>query len=85
MDDLSLRAELDGVTTLFVTPIDNATYMECIDDDALGGADGYFVVRSCRDQSRSAFEVLAKAATFEAAGVLFDMIVSGRARQPYGV
>lgn len=75
MDDLLLSADIDDLTTLSVSPIDQTTYAECIDDDTLGGANGYFVIRSSRRLDRSAFEVLAKATSFEAAAAIFDMIV----------
>jgi len=75
MDDLLLKADIDDLTTLSVSPIDHQTYSECIDNDTLGGADGYFVIRSSRGNGRAAFEVLAKASSFEAAAAIFDMIV----------
>ena len=82
MDDLVLQARLDEFTTLKVSPIDSETYSEFVEDDTLGGSFGYFVVRSSRLQDRPRFEILAKAASFEAASQIFDMIVSAaRPRQ----
>ena len=74
MDDLTLTATLDDSSTLYVTPLDALAYSEHVEDDRLGGADGYFVIR----ETATSFEVLAKAPSFEAAGSLFDLIVSGR-------
>ncbi len=78
MDDLTLQAKIDDLTTLYVSPVAKETYFECIDEDSLGGADGYFVVRSSRSPLRPAFEILAKAPSFEAAEIIFDMIVGRR-------
>lgn len=74
MDDLGLIATLDDSSTLYVTPLDTQAYAEHVENDGLGGADGYFVVR----ETASTFEVLAKAPSFEAAGNLFDLIVTAR-------
>ncbi|MEL6592597.1 MAG: hypothetical protein AAFQ68_21040 [Bacteroidota bacterium] len=80
MDDLMLEARLDEFTTLKVAPVDSETYAELVEDDTLGGSGGYFVVRSSTSENRPRFEILAKAASFDAAGTIFDMIV-GSARQ----
>lgn len=76
MDDLALVAALDDSSTLYVTPLDTQAYSEYVENDRLGGSDGYFVVR----ETASSFEVLAKAASFEAAGELFDLIVTAAQR-----
>lgn len=80
MDDVILKAKLDSETTLYVSPIAPETYDEHIDEDNLGGGTGYFVLRGKRIGPREHLEILAKAPTFEAAGDLFDMIVSARRR-----
>ena len=75
-----LQARLDEQTTLTVSPIDEQTYAEYVGDENLGGSAGYFVLRTSKTKAGPRFEVLAKAPTFEAAGQLFDMIVSSRRR-----
>lgn len=80
MEDLILRAKIDDSITLYVSPIDHQTYNEYVDDDNLGGGDGYFLARSLRDGATERFEILAKAPTFAAAADLFDMIVGASRR-----
>lgn len=80
MDDFILRAKLDDSTTLYVSPIARQTYAEYVDGDNLGGGDGYFVVRSSGHGRSSRFEVLAKAASADAAADLFDLIVGSAQR-----
>lgn len=75
-----LRAKLDDCTTLYVSPIDRQTYAEYVDEDNLGGGEGYFVIRSLRTGQSERLEVLAKAPSFAAAGDLFDMIVGATRR-----
>lgn len=77
MDDLVLRADLGDSTYLYISPISRSTYDEYVQDDNLGGDNGYFVLRSRRTGPQR-LEVLAKAPTLEAASDLFDMIVSAR-------
>jgi hypothetical protein len=75
MDDRVLKAKIDDFTTLYVSPLDPQIFSEHLDEDNLGGSDGYFVTRTTglgRDQR---FEILAKAPSFEAAEDIFDMIV----------
>ena len=79
MDDLMLQARLDDRTTLTVAPIDDQTYADYMGDENLGGSQGYFVLRTSRTETGSRFEILAKAPSFEAAGELFEMIVSRKA------
>ncbi len=80
MDDIILRAAIDTETTLYITPIAAETYAEHIEHDNLGGGSGYFVLRGRRIGLKEHLDILAKAPTFEAAGDLFDMIVSARKR-----
>ena len=75
MEDVVLRTSLDDSTSLYVSPLSRQTYAEHVEDDNLGGAQGYFVVRS-RATGDNRLEVLAKAPTFEAAEALFDLIVA---------
>ena len=78
MDDLGLSAKIDEYTTICVSPIERETYANYIEDDSLGGDLGYFLIRHSRRENRPVFEILAKAPSFEAAGEIFDMIVSKR-------
>lgn len=75
MEDLVLRANLEDGVTLYVSPIDRQTYVEHVQDDNLGGGEGYFLMRSLRQESGERFEILAKAPSFAAASDLFDMVV----------
>lgn len=76
MEDIVLKADLDDSTSLYVSPVDQQTYEEHVDNDVLGGLDGYFIFRS-RRTGYPRLEILAKAPTFEMASELFDMIVVG--------
>ena len=78
MDDLMLSARIDDETTLRVSPIAPQTFAECVDEDTIGGASGYFVLLSRKSASRQSTEILAKAPNFEAAEALFDILVSRR-------
>jgi hypothetical protein len=75
MEDLMLSARIDENTTLRVSPIAPQTYLECIDEDTLGGDRGYFVLLSRKNTNQKSPEILAKAPNFDAAEALFDLIV----------
>jgi hypothetical protein len=75
-----LQARLDENTTLTVSPLDDETYAEFVEEDTLGGCLGYFLLKSTRHGSDTRFEVLAKTPTFEAAHSLFQMIVGSSRR-----
>ena len=75
-----LRAEIEDGTVLYVSTIARQTYDEHVEDDNLGGDEGYFVIRTRMDHGTSRFEVLAKASNFDAAGDIFDMIVGASNR-----
>jgi hypothetical protein len=62
---------------VYISPISRETYAEHVQDDNLGGAGGYFVLRSRRSGPQR-LEVLAKVPTLEAASDLFDMIMAAR-------
>jgi len=79
-----LRAEIDSDTFLYVSPISSETYQEHVEIDNLGGRGGYFVLRSKRRGTKETLDVLAKAASFDAAGEIFDMIVAARRHQLAG-
>ena len=72
MDDLALMATLPDSSKLYVTPLDPRTYAAYMESDVLGGGNGYFVIRTTADS----FEILAKAPSFAAAGLIFDLITS---------
>ena len=74
MEEIVLRARLGEETYLYISPISRETYDDQIQDDDLGGDNGYFVLRSHRSGERR-LEVLAKVPTLEAANALFDIIV----------
>lgn len=76
MEDQVLKAQLNEHTTVYVTTIDCETYKEHVTEDNLGGGQGYFLIRAWKKGDISRFDVLAKAPSFDAAGDLFDMLVS---------
>ena len=78
MDDIVMRERIDESTTLCISPISRETYDEHVELDNLGGEGGYFVLRS-RRIGEQRLEVLAKAPTLEAAGLLFDLIIQALA------
>lgn len=69
-----LKADLDDATSLYVSPVSQQTYEEQIGDGALGGSNGYFVLRS-RKYGTQRLEILAKATSLEAAEQIFDLII----------
>jgi hypothetical protein len=77
MDDIILRTTLGESRTLYIAPIDRDTYDEHVEDDNLGGEDGYFVLLA-HEAGYPRVEVLAKVPTLEAARALFGLI-SGNA------
>ena len=74
MEEIVLRAKLGEEAYLYISPISRETYDDQIQDDDLGGDNGYFVLRSHRSGERR-LEVLAKVPTLEAANALFGIIV----------
>ena len=72
MDDVTLIAKLDAETTVYVSPMHDHTYQEFVENDTLGGSSGYFVTR----QRGSRYEVLAKAASLDAAREIFALITA---------
>ena len=70
MDDITLFAQLDSETKLYITPVHDQTYREYLDDDSLGGSNGYFITR---ERGRD-FEILAKAASLDAAREIFGLL-----------
>jgi hypothetical protein len=84
MEDMVLRAEIGGGAVLYVSPIDRQTYDEHIEDDNLGGGEGYFIIKAQHHNGTNHFEILAKAASFAAAGDIFDLIVGANATKRIG-
>jgi hypothetical protein len=76
MEDVVLKVKLHETTCLYVSPITRQAYDEHVEEDNLGGDNGYFIIRS-HTVGAQRLEILAKAPTFEAAGCLFDLIVLG--------
>lgn len=74
MDDITLAARLDDGTMLYVTPVHDQTYDEFVENDNLGGPNGYFITR----QRRCHFEVLGKATSLDAAREIFALLTSSR-------
>jgi hypothetical protein len=74
MDDITLVAKIDNDTTLYVSPMHDQTYCEFVENDNLGGSGGYFIARERFNQ----FEILAKAANFDAAREIFGMLTAIR-------
>lgn len=72
MDEITLVAKLDSITTLYVSPLHDYTYREFVEDDSLGGSSGYFIAR----ERESEFEILAKAANLDAAREIFGMLTA---------
>lgn len=76
MDDVTLMAKLTTGATIYVSPVHDQTYTEYVEADNLGGPHGYFISMERGDK----FEVLAKAASLDAAQSLFNMLVGGSRR-----
>jgi hypothetical protein len=72
MDDITLVAKIDNDTTLYVSPMHDQTYSEFVEADNLGGSGGYFIARERKNQ----FEILAKAASLDAAREIFGMLTA---------
>lgn len=79
MEDLYMEGEV-GDQVIFVTPLSHKMYREA-NAHGLGGSEGYFVCASFKSRPEAGFEVLAKAASMEAAQMIFSALVrSGRAK-----
>lgn len=74
MEDVALIAKLTSGETIYVSPMHDQTYHEYVETDNLGGPIGYFISME-RGQT---FEVLAKAASLEAARALFGILVGAK-------
>ena len=74
MEDVTLSARLRDGTMVYASPVHADTYCEYVENDSLGGASGYFITRERGDS----FEILAKAASLEAARELIGLLCIGR-------
>lgn len=72
MDDVTLVARLQDDTTVYVSPMHDYTYQEFVENDSLGGPSGYFITR----ERGNKYEVLAKAASLDAAREIFSLITA---------
>lgn len=74
MDDFYLSETIND-DTIFVTPLSKLFYRQT-GVQGLGGSEGYFICLSSDNNPDAGFEVLAKAATFDAAERIFRALVS---------
>lgn len=74
MDDIYL-SETVSDDTIFVTPLSNMFYRQA-GAQGLGGSEGFFICSSSSTNPDAGFEVLAKAATADAAERIFRALVS---------
>lgn len=72
MDEISLVAQIDSNTTVYVSPVHDETYSEFVENDILGGPEGYFIAREFKNN----FEILAKASNLDAAKEIFFMLTA---------
>lgn len=79
MDDIYLCETVDD-STFFVTPLSNRFYREA-GGNGLGGAEGYFICTASKSRPDAGFEILAKAASIDAAERIFRALVSFSSRQ----
>ncbi len=75
MDDVFLRARISDSRSVCISPIPKQTYRET-GAKGLGGEFGYFVYEVDETLPQRGIEIIAKAASLEAAMRLFDLIVS---------
>lgn len=73
MEDIFLSTPVDGNKTLCVSPLSAQTYREA-GGRGLGGDYGYFIYEMDGDKPNAGIEVIAKAASVEAALRLFDLL-----------
>lgn len=77
MDDVILSKRLGPNSAVYVTTLDPETFEASVEAATLGDGRGYFVIHETGDPGERRLEVLAKAASFSAAGALFDLIGMG--------
>jgi hypothetical protein len=69
MDDIFLQGVV-GDSVYFVTPLSHSLYRQA-HGQGLGGSEGYFICSASESRRDAGFEILAKAASFEAAEQIF--------------
>jgi hypothetical protein len=79
MEDVFLSAELGDGRIVCVSPLSARSYRES-GGKGLGGDYGYFLYEVNREQPGAGFNVIAKAASVEAAMRLFDLLTVDHAR-----
>lgn len=75
MDDVFLRARVSDSRSVCISPIPRRTYRET-GAKGLGGEFGYFVYEIDETLPKGGIEIIAKAASLEAAMRLFDLITA---------
>jgi hypothetical protein len=78
MDDVFLRARISDSRSVCISPIPKKTYRET-GAKGLGGEFGYFVYEVDESLPHRGIEIIAKAASLEAAMRLFDIITNPEA------
>ena len=76
MEDIFLSATLDDHRLICISPLPGKIYRESA-AKGLGGEFGYFVYEVDASRAGSGIEVIAKAASLEAATRLFEIILQG--------
>jgi hypothetical protein len=76
MEDIYLAESIGENRLLCVSPLSKKTYREAR-TRGLGGDQGYFIYETDEAKPSSGIEVIAKAASLEAALRLFDMLRGG--------
>ena len=74
MEDVFLSESVNG-DTIFVTPLSNLFYRQA-GGQGLGGSEGYFICCSSNKRPDAGIEILAKAASVEAAERIFYALVA---------
>jgi hypothetical protein len=77
MEDIFLSTPIDRKRTLCISPLSARTYRDA-GGKGLGGEYGYFIYECDPTNPQSGIEVIAKAASLEAALKLFDIIVADK-------
>lgn len=80
MDDVFLRARINDSKTVCISPIPKKLYRET-GAKGLGGEFGYFVYEIDETLPQRSIEIIAKAASLEAATRLFEIITNSTIRE----
>ncbi|MGE3301829.1 MAG: hypothetical protein AB7M12_01795 [Hyphomonadaceae bacterium] len=81
MDDVFLSARISASRSICISPLPRQTYKE-VGAQGLGGEFGYFVYEIDTSAMKGGIEVIAKAASLEAAQRLFELISNSIAADP---